>query len=156
VPEDDHPQNGRLATAISTLNGKQELDRPDSSYRPQGVLGTASSGEDEEKRAFSEPTSDEVPCQQEPERRTIVSLVKGAYIWSQETFPTVTAVLSHLPYTLLPFALSMFVLVQGLVSRGWVPVFAYGWDHVCVFSSRETFKDFPFPNVSVVRNIEIF
>ncbi|KAH0569213.1 hypothetical protein GP486_000030 [Trichoglossum hirsutum] len=129
VPEDDHPQNGRLTTAISTLNGKQELDHPDSSYRPQGVLGPASSGEDEEKRAFSEPTPDEVPCQQGPERRTIVSLVKGAYIWSQETFPTVTAVLSHLPYALLPFAISMFVLVQGLVSRGWVPVFAYGWDH---------------------------
>ena len=135
VPEDDHSQNGRSTTAISTLNGKQELDRPDSSYQPQGVLGTASSGEDEEKRAFSEPISDEVPRQQEPERRTIVSLVEDAYRWSQETFPTVTAVLSHLPYALLPFAFSMFVLVQGLVSRGWVPVFAYGWDHVCVFSS---------------------
>jgi Na+/H+ antiporter NhaD/arsenite permease-like protein len=98
------------------MNGKQELDRPDSSCRPQGVLGTAPSGEDEEKR-------------------TIVSLVEAAYRWSQETFPTVTAVLSHLPYALLPFAFSMFVLVQGLVSRGWVPVFAYGWDNVCVFSS---------------------
>jgi Na+/H+ antiporter NhaD/arsenite permease-like protein len=114
VPEDDHSQNGRSTTVISTLNG---------------------SGEDEEKRAFSEPISVEVPRQQEPERRTIVSLVEYAYKWSQETFPTVTAVLSHLPYALLPFAFSMFVLVQGLVSRGWVPVFAYGWDNVCVFSS---------------------
>jgi hypothetical protein len=135
VPEDDHSQSGRSITAISTLNGKQELERPDSSYRPQGVLGMASSGEDEEKRAFSEPISDEVQRQQEPERRTIVSLVEDAYRWSQETFPTVTAVLSHLPYALVPFAFSMFVLVQGLVSRGWVPVFAYGWDNVCVFSS---------------------
>ena len=23
----------------------------------------------------------------------------------------------------------MFVLVQALVTKGWVPVFAYGWDH---------------------------
>jgi Na+/H+ antiporter NhaD/arsenite permease-like protein len=39
------------------------------------------------------------------------------------------AVLSHLPLKLVPFALAMFVLIQGLVTKGWVPVFAYGWDH---------------------------
>jgi Na+/H+ antiporter NhaD/arsenite permease-like protein len=39
------------------------------------------------------------------------------------------AVLSHLPLKLVPFALAMFVLVQALVTKGWVPVFAYGWDH---------------------------
>ena len=60
---------------------------------------------------------------------TLVSLVRAAYWWSQETFPTATAVLSHLPFALVPFALSMFVLVQALVTKGWVLVFAYGWDH---------------------------
>ncbi|EON96014.1 putative arsenite efflux transporter - putative protein [Phaeoacremonium minimum UCRPA7] len=37
--------------------------------------------------------------------------------------------LAHLPYELVPFAFAMFVLVQALVTKGWVPVFAYGWDH---------------------------
>ncbi|KAI0172676.1 hypothetical protein GGR52DRAFT_580393 [Hypoxylon sp. FL1284] len=60
---------------------------------------------------------------------TLVSLVANAYRWSQETFPTATVVLSHLPFALVPFAFSMFVLVQALVTKGWVPVFAYGWDH---------------------------
>jgi Na+/H+ antiporter NhaD/arsenite permease-like protein len=36
---------------------------------------------------------------------------------------------AHLPFALVPFALSMFVLVQALVTKGWVQVFAYGWDH---------------------------
>jgi Na+/H+ antiporter NhaD/arsenite permease-like protein len=49
--------------------------------------------------------------------------------WSQETLPTATAVITHLPFALVPFMLSMFVLVQGLVARRWVLVFAYGWDH---------------------------
>jgi Na+/H+ antiporter NhaD/arsenite permease-like protein len=34
-----------------------------------------------------------------------------------------------LPLPLVPFAFAMFVLVQALVTKGWVPVFAYGWDH---------------------------
>ena len=38
-------------------------------------------------------------------------------------------VFHHLPLALVPFAFCMFVLVQALVTKGWVPVFAYGWDH---------------------------
>lgn len=63
------------------------------------------------------------------EPRTLVSLTEDTYRWCQETFPTVAAVLAHLPFALVPFALSMFVLVEALVTKGWVPVFAYGWDH---------------------------
>jgi Na+/H+ antiporter NhaD/arsenite permease-like protein len=111
VPKDDPSQKGQSTTAR-----------------------TAWSGRDEEKQTFSEAFSEGDSRQQDP-KPTLVSWVKERYQWSQETFPTVTAVLSHLPYALLPFAFSMFILVQGLVSRGWVPVFAYGWDSVCVFSS---------------------
>ena len=60
---------------------------------------------------------------------SLVSLVEEAYRWCRETFPTVTAVLAHLPFALVPFAFCMFVLVEALVTKGWVPVFAYGWDH---------------------------
>lgn len=60
---------------------------------------------------------------------TLMSLCKDWYRWLQETFPTVMAVISHLPFALVPFAFSMFVLVQALVTKGWVSVFAYGWDH---------------------------
>jgi hypothetical protein len=128
VPRDDQSQNDRSTSAISTLYEKPEMERPDSSYIPQPPLGTASSGEDEEKRTFSERIARQIAIQQERERPTFVSLLLDSYRWSQETFPTVTAVLAHLPFALVPFAFSMFVLVQALVTRGWVPVFAYGWD----------------------------
>ncbi|KAF9633027.1 hypothetical protein BFW01_g3890 [Lasiodiplodia theobromae] len=68
-------------------------------------------------------------CEQEQGPQTLVSLIADTYRWSQETFPTATAVLGHLPFALVPFAFSMFVLVQALVTKGWVPVFAYGWYH---------------------------
>ncbi|KAE9366918.1 putative arsenite transmembrane transporter protein [Stipitochalara longipes BDJ] len=127
VPRDDTSQNGLSTSVTNTPDGKQELDGLDSGHRPQRVPGTVSSGEDEEKRAYSERISDEAAREQK--RTSVVTLVEDAHRWAQETFPTCTAVLSHLPYALLPFAFSMFVLVQGLVTNGWVPVFAYGWDH---------------------------
>lgn len=60
---------------------------------------------------------------------SIETLIRDGYRWAQITFPTATTVFTHLPFKLVPFALAMFVLVQGLVTTGWVPVFAYGWDH---------------------------
>lgn len=82
---------------------------------------------DVEKHKASERTTQRDEQQQEP--TTLVSLVSRAYRWSQDTFPTVVAVIGHLPFKLVPFALAMFVLIQGLVTKGWVPVFAHGWDH---------------------------
>ncbi|KAI1423114.1 putative arsenite transmembrane transporter protein [Xylaria sp. FL1777] len=72
-------------------------------------------------RSLAAPENNDTP--------TLVSVSTDAYRWLQDTFPTVVAVLNHLPFALLPFAFEMFILVQGLVTNGWVPVFAYGWDH---------------------------
>ncbi|KAG9742661.1 putative arsenite transmembrane transporter protein, partial [Aureobasidium melanogenum] len=77
---------------------------------------------DEEKTRSCEYDTHDQPT-------SLVSFIAAKYRWLQETFPTVMAVLGHLPLKLVPFALSMFVLIQGLVTKGWVPVFAYGWDH---------------------------
>lgn len=61
--------------------------------------------------------------------RTMQSIMVDSYRWCQVTFPTVTTVATHLPWKLVPFAFCMFVLVQALVTKGWVPVFAHGWHH---------------------------
>lgn len=80
---------------------------------------------DGEKRTGNE---DQRGSSASPERTTIVSLVTNVWAWSRETYPTATFVLAHLPLSLVPFAFTMFVLVQALVTKGWVPVFAHGWD----------------------------
>lgn len=89
---------------------------------PRGQDTTPAHGIDEENRGALYKFTTSHP-------RTLVSLSADAYRWLQETFPTVTVVVSHMPFPLVPFALAMFVLVQALVTKGWVPVFAYGWDH---------------------------
>ncbi|KAK8013102.1 hypothetical protein PG991_010477 [Apiospora marii] len=98
----------------------------------------SSEAESEPKRSSSEERrirdiegriSRELELQQQQGPATLVSVFVRARTWMQETFPTVTAVATHLPVALVPFALAMFVLVQALVTKGWVAVFAYGWDH---------------------------
>ncbi|KAK4497862.1 hypothetical protein PRZ48_010517 [Zasmidium cellare] len=90
---------------------------------PTSHTGTTGTGAPESKKIeFQEKSLN-------PEvRPTLQSKAIEWYRWLQETFPTAMAVLSHLPYKLVPFAFCMFVLVQGLVTKGWVPVFAHGWD----------------------------
>ncbi|KAJ3466672.1 hypothetical protein MRS44_004236 [Fusarium solani] len=60
----------------------------------------------------------QIGSQQEEERPNLLSYSSTAHEWLQETFPTVMAVMSHLPFALVPFAFAMFVLVQALVSTG--------------------------------------
>ncbi|RSL49687.1 hypothetical protein CEP54_012301 [Fusarium duplospermum] len=67
--------------------------------------------------------------QQEEEQHDLLSYSYKTYASLQETFPTVMAVMSHLPFALVPFAFAMFVLVQALVSTGWVELFSVGWYH---------------------------
>ncbi|KAL8365587.1 hypothetical protein RB595_004417 [Gaeumannomyces hyphopodioides] len=59
---------------------------------------------------------------------TLVSAARHANMWWRDTFPAASTVLTRLPFALVPFAFSMFILVEALVTKGWVPLFAYGWD----------------------------
>lgn len=74
----------------------------------------------------ADPTG--VPAPKKPKRRSVYGAWRKVRRYTKETFPTVCAVIEHLPFALLPFAFSMFILVQGLVTKGWVEVFANGWD----------------------------
>ncbi|KLO09876.1 hypothetical protein SCHPADRAFT_916557 [Schizopora paradoxa] len=45
----------------------------------------------------------------------------------KHTFPTLTKVLGGLPVLMLPFAFSMFILVEALTESGWIQVFSKWW-----------------------------
>ncbi|KAF1357570.1 putative arsenite transmembrane transporter protein [Lizonia empirigonia] len=61
-------------------------------------------------------------------QKTLYSLLQDKYVWCLETFPTTTIAVTRLPYDIVPFAFCMFILVQALASKGWVPVFGHAWD----------------------------
>ncbi|KAF3390236.1 hypothetical protein F1880_009019 [Penicillium rolfsii] len=109
----------KLSVPAGVMETSQKLTL---SASPEPLEVTPTFAVDEEKR-------DSIYQKETNSPQTLVSLTKDLHRWLQETFPTVTAVVSHMPFPLVPFALAMFVLVQALVTKGWVPVFAYGWDH---------------------------
>jgi hypothetical protein len=104
-----------------------QLSLPEKNYAHTRNLDSALDKAIDEEKTRS--CRDDIQSSQEPQRWNLATWISTKYRWLQETFPTVMAVLSHLPLKLIPFALAMFVLIQGLVTKGWVPVFAYGWDH---------------------------
>ncbi|KAJ5502148.1 hypothetical protein N7463_005022 [Penicillium fimorum] len=129
-----HPECG-TPLSVSVLQTKEKfpaLQPPDSVAMDSKHLARATSPEALDSRQTTDTTDEEkrgYPYQQNNGPRTLVSLAADLYRWSQETFPTMTVVVSHMPFALVPFAFTMFILVQALVTKGWVPVFAYGWDH---------------------------
>ncbi|KAI1076198.1 hypothetical protein F5B20DRAFT_557080 [Whalleya microplaca] len=135
VEDEKNPDGCPSVSASSTPREKNLSDVAKSMQGSVCVCAFRSRGINENGRTPSEQEMDldrriarKLELQQERGPATLVSLVANAYRWSQETFPTVMAVLAHLPLALVPFAFCMFILVQALVSKGWVPVFAYGWN----------------------------
>ncbi|PNY23830.1 Uncharacterized protein TCAP_06227 [Tolypocladium capitatum] len=58
---------------------------------------------------------------------TLVSLAKDAFVWLQETFPTATAAVVNLPFALVPYSFSMFILVDALRNYKWLALFSSAW-----------------------------
>lgn len=114
---------GTSATASASDMIEARKLRSERNHATQGSPEIPSTAEVDEK---SPPTTRRG---ENPPRTTVASLIADGYRFCQETFPTATAVTMHLPFKLVPFAFAMFVLVQALVTKGWVPVFAHGWDH---------------------------
>jgi Na+/H+ antiporter NhaD/arsenite permease-like protein len=112
-------------TVMEKKNSAISADRE----RPATPIGMSSNHEVDEKVGDRAAEVGHPGDKKDRKPTTLVSLAANAYRWSQETFPTPMTVLAHLPFALVPFAFCMFILVQGLVTKGWVPVFAYGWDH---------------------------
>ena len=117
-------QNGESFNTTSTIDEKAQA--------PTAATSTQTSNERLQPTAAKERIANEQGRMKRPpqkKRTTLESVIKDRYQWARETFPTTMTVFNHLPLPLLPFAFCMFVLVQALVTKGWVPVFAHGWDH---------------------------
>ena len=123
---DENGASGEKAGIANADVEMRDISNKPFNPSPKALTGQTLAGEDDEKERRIEPQK---PSLQSSKRTTLTSLVADTYHWSQVTFPTATTVLEHLPFALVPFAFCMFVLVQALVTKGWVPVFAHGWDH---------------------------
>ena len=121
--EPGKPHNGESSATSTTLEEKTAAPTAASTQTSQEKMSPTA---DHERDAGHKDGTKTAP-QKQP--TTLQSIIEERYQWAEETFPTTMTVFNHLPLPLLPFAFCMFVLVQALVTKGWVPVFAHGWDH---------------------------
>lgn len=111
------------AAAAWSSNG----ERPTTSREKDQAIAEENKSENIEEIRSKKCQEEGQPVDLKP--TSVECLLERTYTWLQETFPTATAVMAHLPWPLIPFALAMFILVQALKTKGWVKVFAHGWDH---------------------------
>lgn len=132
-------------------------------YRAQDISSNENPAEQAvELRKIPTGSAEPVSPNQEslPVSRSFQYLSSVSFYTSR--FPTITSVLRRLPVALLPFAFLMFILVQGLTTKGWVELLAKWWSHwvtktgpvgavagmgllsciLCNVSSTITYKDF--------------
>lgn len=101
-------------------------DNPEMTQSPRSANGSSKTLE--EFRREDSPTKEEDEPIYSDTRGTLYGLSKQlAILYEKLPFPTVKAVLSHLPFALIPFAFCMFIIVEGLVTKGWVEILAKGW-----------------------------
>ena len=101
-------------------------DKPEMTLSPQSANRSSRTLE-EFPRSDSPGKVDDEPVYSDT-RGTLYGLFQhlGA-LWYKLPLPTVKTVISHLPFALVPFAFCMFILVEGLVTKGWVEILARGW-----------------------------
>ncbi|KAL2862806.1 putative arsenite efflux transporter ArsB-like [Aspergillus lucknowensis] len=126
---DGSPQQQSSPDGATATDEKQELNLASVNSLPPVSGSPWSTEEAGMEPPLSDDPSPNPPHPRELRKATLESRSLDLYRWLQETFPTVTAVVSHMPFALVPFAFAMFVLVQALATKGWIEVFAYGWDH---------------------------
>ena len=127
-----HPETKSPGVAISSAKSGADDEK---NLAGGARLVDADSGKDpsltvaRNEDSSREETSNDADSLRNSRPTTLEDLLREALAWLRKKFPTVMVVAAYLPFALVPFALSMLVLVQGLVTKGWVPVFAHGWDH---------------------------
>jgi Na+/H+ antiporter NhaD/arsenite permease-like protein len=90
-------------------------------------LGTTTNEKHDEQGSSNQPRNLH-PIQQPQQPVMLTTSIAARYRSFRIDFPTASTVLVSLPFALVPFAFCMFILVQALVTKGWIPVFAHGWD----------------------------
>ncbi|KAI8370360.1 uncharacterized protein BYT42DRAFT_85368 [Radiomyces spectabilis] len=115
--------NYRLHTEKQSRNSSVVADHV--SVNGQSVL-TLESGATQSHRESAPPKSWQQQHSDVPktEGKRWPSRLLAKFNWCKSKLPTVVAVIGRMPWAVLPFSLSMFVLVEALSDTGWIGTFA--------------------------------
>ncbi|KAG6889949.1 hypothetical protein C0995_013476 [Termitomyces sp. Mi166 len=118
-PEDaDDVMVSQLRRAMSQDNGEAHVAGPSRTFNTDII-------------ATDDKSSTHIRTSPTPATKNALSLPQQKYMkekWTafEDHFPTLATALPRLPFALIPFAFSQFILIEGLSHQGWIEVFA-GW-----------------------------
>jgi len=118
-------ETGKIVGPFETEKVPNERSSPDKSEVDSGNLPAANEIPSDSSSASPEPEQPTTKTPPKPNTPT-PTLLKPVSKFTK-TFPTASLVISRLPLQLIPFAFSMFILVEALSYTGWIRVFATWW-----------------------------
>jgi hypothetical protein len=116
---------GKTVEPLETEKVPNERSSPDKSEVDNGSPSASNETPSASSSASPEPqqpTTKTPPTSDSPTPTLLKPVSKFT-----KTFPTASLVISRLPLQLIPFAFSMFILVEALSYTGWIRVFATWW-----------------------------
>ncbi|KAI7829696.1 arsenical pump membrane protein-domain-containing protein [Gamsiella multidivaricata] len=110
---------------MASSNEKQDSTGSVSKDRPEEISIPVSSDDAPAQQSILSPrptTTTGARTPKHPRRRTI----KHAINRFEHRWPLLYAIIIRMPWAILPFTFSMFIMVEGLSNSGWIAIFA-GW-----------------------------
>jgi len=135
----EEPAERPTSAAVSRISGETVADpifedaNTTSAPTPAGTVEPAvtplEQHADAQVATPTDPTTKtEGPAEPQPTPSTPFSILSIPPLsFFQRAFPTSADVLKRMPWNLVPFAFSMFILVEGLQHTGWIRVFGGWW-----------------------------
>jgi len=128
VEEPGDPEQLSVHTEEPETYASQDISERSPNSSPRGTHDTAHTAV---TAAAAATTATLVPngdtATRTKNRKSLQSVIESLIGILEHNFPRACTVISQLPFGLLPFTFGMFILVQGLVTKGWVQIFANGW-----------------------------
>jgi Na+/H+ antiporter NhaD/arsenite permease-like protein len=119
-PSED-PIKSELKRAMSLPNEAQVT--PQSTFTVHSTLPTSNSSPSTTRQSTSDMTDSFNEKAHMFTRQ--INFFKGLQSSFVSHFPTLSTALPRLPFGLIPFAFSQFILIEGLAHQGWIDVFAH-------------------------------
>ena len=155
-----HKPKDATANAVANANGNGNVDTVPNAVKPIKMLSPANTVIFDEPLPLPLPLSSNETCsdtlnstplsQQSPSTpsnskplsslpllSSISDLQNRFSTYLSIYFPTFHKALPRLPFALVPFAFSQFILIEGLSRQGWIDIFAQ-W--LVILTKREMFK----------------
>ncbi|EST06266.1 Arsenite/antimonite efflux pump membrane protein, ArsB [Kalmanozyma brasiliensis GHG001] len=126
APQAGNEDNANGTVDVKSKQAAKEVEEIELKTLPAAADGSASRAEPSSSSSTATATAP-APARSRNLLRRLIHFHHRLTV----IFPTVTIVLSRLPFPLLPFAFSMFILVQALAHVGFINILSSGLGRVC-------------------------